>query len=424
MACERRGDKIGRIYYVQPTVGELYYLRMLLMIVKGATSFADVRTFEGVTYLSYKEACVARGLLGDDIEWYNAFDGAILWGFGPRLRQLFFTMLLYYGVGNKRDFFEKYWVALSDDLQYNIRQGSGNPEYDVPVAQLRDELLDTLAEVFLRDGSKIADFNLPPKTTYEGPFHANRLIQKEMCHDSVSLAKQAIVSFDKLNPGQRSAFKQIVLPVLKQTAGFFFVSGFGGTGKTFLWDVVCSYLRGKSKIVLTVASSGVASLMFPGGRTAHSRFKIPINIDESSVCEIKRGTHLADLLRETSLIIWDEALMKNRMCFEALDRSLWDILSIDDPALVGVPFGDIVMVLGGDIRQILPVIEGGSRPQVVSATIMNSPLWRSVTVFPLTENMCLAVQGADPALQQEIDLFSSWVLDLGEGKLPNSTTCW
>jgi len=91
-------------------------------------------------------------------------------------------------------------------------------------------------------------------------------------------------------------------------------------------------------------------------------------------------------------------LMKNRMCFEALDRSLWDILSIDDPALVGVPFGDIVMVLGGDIRQILPVIEGGSRPQVVSATIMNSPLWRSVTVFPLTENMCLAVQGVDLAL--------------------------
>ena len=66
------------------------------------------------------------------------------------------------------------------------------------------------------------------------------------------------------------------------------------------------------KIVLTVASSGVASLLLPNGRTAHSRFRIPIDIDEMSICDIKRGTKLAKLLIETSLIIWDEALMTNK----------------------------------------------------------------------------------------------------------------
>jgi hypothetical protein len=127
---------------------------------------------------------------------------------------------------------------------------------------------------------------------------------------------------------------------------------------------------------------------------------------------------LADLLRNTSLIIWDEALMTNRLCFEALDRSLRDVLSIDDPTLADLPFGGIVVVLGGDLRQILPVIEGGTRQQVVAATVTNSVLWHSVTVLHLTENMRLAVPGASVALQTEISLFSNWVLDLGEGKLP------
>lgn len=40
--------RIGRIYHVQPSVGELYYLRMLLMIVKGAMSCADIRTYNGI----------------------------------------------------------------------------------------------------------------------------------------------------------------------------------------------------------------------------------------------------------------------------------------------------------------------------------------------------------------------------------------
>lgn len=65
--------------------------------------------------------------------------------------------------------------------------------------------------------------------------------------------------------------------------GFFFVSGHGGTGKTFLWNVIISKIRSADKIVLAIASSGVASLLLPKGRTAHSRFKIPVDINENSL---------------------------------------------------------------------------------------------------------------------------------------------
>ena len=59
--------------------------------------------------------------------------------------------------------------------------------------------------------------------------------------------------------------------------------------------------------MLCVASSGIAALLLQGGRTAHSTFKIPIPCHESSVCNIKNNSALADLIRSADLIIWDEA---------------------------------------------------------------------------------------------------------------------
>ncbi|KAK2444078.1 ATP-dependent DNA helicase pif1 [Trifolium repens] len=75
--------------------------------------------------------------------------------------------------------------------------------------------------------------------------------------------------------------------VRKQRGGVFFLHGYGGTGKTFMWRTLASSLRSQSEIVLTVASSGIASLLLPGGRTAHSKFKIPVPTLDNSTCEIE-----------------------------------------------------------------------------------------------------------------------------------------
>ena len=81
------------------------------------------------------------------------------------------------------------------------------------------------------------------------------------------------------------------------------MQGPGGIGKTFLWRGLCSYLRAQSKIVLCVASSGIAALLLEGGRTAYSQFKIPLNLTPKSTCGIKKNSHLARLLQKASLII-------------------------------------------------------------------------------------------------------------------------
>ena len=80
----------------------------------------------------------------------------------------------------------------------------------------------------------------------------------------------------------------VLLEQLNNNSGLFFVHGHGGTGKTFLWSTIIAKIRSEGRIVLAVASSGIASLLLPGGRTAHSRFKIPLIVNDCSMCEIKK----------------------------------------------------------------------------------------------------------------------------------------
>jgi hypothetical protein len=124
--------KIGRMYYVHPASGELYYLRMLLMIVKGATNYADVRTFNGHVYCTFHAACEARGLLEGDNEWILLFDEAIVSASAYQLRQLFVTVVLYCSIGNVHALFDKYWHYFRDDMCHRLRDATGNPNYKVP----------------------------------------------------------------------------------------------------------------------------------------------------------------------------------------------------------------------------------------------------------------------------------------------------
>ena len=57
------------------------------------------------------------------------------------------------------------------------------------------------------------------------------------------------------------------------------------TGKTFVYSLLLDTIRSRGDIAIAVASSGLAALLMPGGRTAHSRFGIPIPIENSTHCK-------------------------------------------------------------------------------------------------------------------------------------------
>ncbi|CAK8572798.1 unnamed protein product [Lathyrus sativus] len=126
----------------------------------------------------------------------------------------------------------------------------------------------------------------------------------------------------------------------------FFLHGYGSPDKIYTWRTLATSLRAEHKIVLIVASSGIASLLLPGGRTAHSKFKIHVPTLENSTCKVDFSDDHTELLRQTKLIIWDEAPMASKFCFEALDKTLRDIMS--NYSNSDQVFRVQVVVFGGD----------------------------------------------------------------------------
>ncbi|WVZ61410.1 hypothetical protein U9M48_011289 [Paspalum notatum var. saurae] len=135
------------------------------------------------------------------------------------------------------------------------------------------------------------------------------------------------------------------------------------------------------------------------------------------MCDIKRGTNLANLLIETSIIIWDEALMTNKQCFEAFDRSLRDIMAEKDDHAAHIPFGGKIIVLGGDPKQILPVIENGTKQQIINASIISSYLWPHTKILFLTQNMRLQRKDLTEDEYKDLQSFNDWILNIGNGYL-------
>ncbi len=122
----------------------------------------------------------------------------------------------------------------------------------------------------------------------------------------------------------------------------------GGTDKTFVWTTFMSCLQKQGKIVLVVASLGITSLLFMGDKTAHSRFKIPIDLHDESTCNITQHMKVAELVRKANMIIWDEATMMCCQAFKVVDRTVCDLMQLDDAHATDKIFGGKNVVLGED----------------------------------------------------------------------------
>lgn len=139
------------------------------------------------------------------------------------------------------------------------------------------------------------------------------------------------LNVQRLNTYQRIAYDSILAFTLGNVGTFFFLNGGAGTVKTFVYNTVTTKCRSLGHTVVYVVLFGIASLLFVGGRTAHSMFKIPVDILENLTCSFNKQSQQAELFRLTKLIMWDEVQMQHRYCVEAVDRSLQDIYGNKKP---------------------------------------------------------------------------------------------
>ncbi|KAK6921461.1 DNA helicase Pif1-like, partial [Dillenia turbinata] len=105
----------------------------------------------------------------------------------------------------------------------------------------------------------------------------------------------------------------------------------------------------------------------------------PIEILENSICEIKHNTNLTELMYEASLIIWDEALTMQKYAFQALDKTLRDIIEYKHPE--------------------------------------RSYLWDFYQLFLLTKSMIVNELNSNAQVDQRKNHFNKWLSDIGDGKI-------
>ncbi|XP_056698164.1 uncharacterized protein [Spinacia oleracea] len=151
-----------------------------------------------------------------------------------------------------------------------------------------------------------------------------------------------------------------------------------------------------------IAYDTIMNVVISKGRTSHSTFQLPLNPDSSSTCSFTKRSKTVILLKNSSIIVWDEDPMTHRYQFKVVDRSLKDLMGND------LPFGGKIILFGGDFRQVLPVVRNGTRAQMIEASFVRSPMWRHIRILRLRENMRLIDDNG----------FANFLLSVGNGNEP------
>ena len=405
----RQQDKqsLSRVAAIHPVNSECFHLRMLLHTLRGPTSFEELKIVDGEVCATFKEACRRRGLLDNDDHYDLALGETALHSSPRALRRLFATIITHCHVSDPLALWNKYKAAMCDDILHQAREMAG--EEHMPI---NDDIINQ-ALIWIEDASLeiggfvLTRYGLPvPQRANAGVF--NRYILRETNYDREELQAYVQQNETLLTPDQEAAYADIIRRLATNVGGIVFLDAPGGTGKTFAINLILAYVRGQGDIAIAVASSGIAATLLKGGRTAHSTFKLPLNLrnEEHPTCNINAHDAQAELLRRCKLIVWDEATMANKNGLRALDNTLRELRPNRGT------MGGVLLLLAGDFRQTLPIIPKGTPADEIDACLKSSYLWREVRSYRFTTNMRARLQN-DPTFGE----FANTLLSIGNGTI-------
>ncbi|SGY54105.1 BQ5605_C006g03840 [Microbotryum silenes-dioicae] len=313
-------------------------------------------------FRTFWEACVKRGLLRNDKEADRCLTKAAVFCTGHKLRHLFAMLLTANDVvTNAAQLWTKHYDNLTQDVEYQLRNQRQQPI--ITPEHVASWGLLQLSNILQQLDSSLSDHGLPlPTIQFDDEASTNWLIMEESATAAELNKLEGLWrnNFESCNTKQCVVVETVLDLILNSRGKVFFIDAPGGTGKTFLEKMILARICSEGKYALAVASLGIAALVLPKGRTAHSRFKIPIDIFDNSTCNVPKQGQLAELFRMCDLIVWDEAPMQHCRGFQLVDRMLQDVRSST------ARFGGLTVVLAGDPKQCLPVIPKSSSTQIVN----------------------------------------------------------
>ena len=160
-------------------------------------------------------------------------------------------------------------------------------------------------------------------------------------------------NYTKLNKDQLYVYNKITETILANTfdnneSKIYMLDGSAGTGKTFLYNTIISYMKKENKKFMSVAFTGIAATLLINGKTSHNSFNLKLNITNDTPIKLKPLSKVYKCVKQTEFIIWDEVTMVSSSLMNYVDRFCREVTEND------TPFGGKVILLGGDFRQCLP----------------------------------------------------------------------
>ena len=245
---------------------------------------------EGDLCSSFREACFRLGLLEDDNQYHLAMQEAAVSNSAASLRSLFAVILTWRESSNPLNIYDHHKESMAEDILHQQRIQLGNNDLNFNDDIFNLALNDLQDRVLSMGGRELSEYGLPHPQTVDNDRFA-RVYRREIDYDQAE--QQAFVeqNVPLLTADQRQVYDCFCSMVDGDEGGMLFLDAPGGTGKTFLINLILAKLRSEGKIALATASSGIAATLLTGGRTLHSTFKIPLDLYAMDVpiCSIKKG---------------------------------------------------------------------------------------------------------------------------------------
>ena len=376
----RQRLQLGRIFSISSRNRELFALRRLLTVVRGATGWEDLLIVDGHCYESFQAACAARGMLDDDGDIIAAFNEVVSISCSVvSNRQHFALMLLNRQCKNVPQFFAMMLHHLCDDEIVNPHNSA------VALWSIEDTML-----TFGRSLSD-ADFGVSLPLRPANMAAPSLLSVQWPVFDQDVCAAHRDESVSSFTAEQQRALDSVLDSINGTSSNnIFAVLSSAGCGKTMWVQGLTWTLRAMGHQVLNVAASALAATLLPHGCTAHSAFRIPIPTTSASYCGVKGADR--DMIRQCKCICYDEVSMVGMEVAECLNRFLQDVMRNEQP------FGGKVVVFLGDFKQLMPVEPGRKYP----LTVKDCTWWSQCWVMRFTKNFRAAAHPEFCALLEQV----------------------
>ena len=401
-------EAIGNMVTIHPTAGDIFYLRVLLKNRSGAVTFDDLKTVEGINHEDFKSACISLGLCEDDSEWINCMNEAKEIAHPWAIRKLFCSILINCEPASPAAIYEQFKDDMSEDFLRKRRQAlnlSDDEAREIAYNDLLHFLNDDLGQCNKGNAN------------YKLPIPREDLASLDVIEDTSEYDPDAQAFFDKyyetLNTEQMNVFTKINEDIHQNKGGLHRLDAPAGSGKTHLANLILASVRKENKIALATALSGIAATILKLGKTFHRQFGVPIPIFNDSTSNLKLASKEAKMIINAAVIMIDEVAMMHWKLLTLLNRFLQTLMKNN------TIMGGKVVILMGDLRQCPPVVTGGKRPDIVSASVVGTDIWNQFTIHNLRKNMRVeSLIARDPHRAEILRRHAAWLLRLGNGNLP------